>query len=292
MGKPQTLPFTSECPSPNVCVVRIPIASQEKWEQWFLLRSDVHHDNPKCRQELELRHLRQAHERQAGVIDLGDYFCAMQGKWDKRSDKGDIRPEHQKGDYLDRLVATAADFNQEFARNILVMGRGNHESSIKKSHETDLTERLVATLNDRTGSRIQAGGYSGWVRFMFQRGSERISRRLWYFHGSGGGGPVTLDTIQANRQMVYVENADIMASGHVHESWCVEKIRIRLNDANVIEQRPQFYVKCPTYKEEYGSGKSGWHVETGKPPKPIGAWWIRFYWDGSRGLREQIVRAD
>lgn len=74
----------------------------EQWEQHFLLRSDAHHDNPKSDRSLELKHLQEAVGYDAGVIDCGDLFCAMQGKYDKRSSKSDIRPEHQAGDYLDR----------------------------------------------------------------------------------------------------------------------------------------------------------------------------------------------
>ena len=45
------------------------------WEQWVLLRSDVHHDNPKCDQKLEKKHLEQAKEYNAIIIDNGDLFC-------------------------------------------------------------------------------------------------------------------------------------------------------------------------------------------------------------------------
>lgn len=42
-------------------------------EQWFLLRSDAHHDSPIARNGLEKRHLEQAAERGAGVLDFGDF---------------------------------------------------------------------------------------------------------------------------------------------------------------------------------------------------------------------------
>jgi hypothetical protein len=51
-----------------------------------------------------------------------------------------------------------------------------------------------------------------------------------------------------------------------------------------------------TYKEEYGAGEGGWHIETGKPPKPLGAWWLRFTWSRSRVHGEraniQLMRAE
>jgi hypothetical protein len=246
-------------------------------EFWVLLRSDVHWDNPHCDRKLERRHLDQAKERGAAIFDFGDLFCAMQGKYDKRADKSSIRPEHTAGNYLDRLVETAADYYAPYAHLFAMIGRGNHESSIKIRHETDLTARLIERLNDRTGSKIVAGGYSGWVRFNFNRSAtRRCTRNLWYTHGYGGGGPVTKDMIQSNRQQVYVENADIMVSGHVHQRWCEEAMKIRLTAEGEPERRSLWYVKCSTYKEEYGTGSGGWHVETGKGPRPLGGWWARF----------------
>jgi len=36
------------------------------------------------------------------------------------------------------------------------------------------------------------------------------------------------------------------------------------------EQRPLHMMLTGTYKEEYGDGDHGWHVERGAPPKPLG----------------------
>ena len=263
---------------------------------WFLLRSDAHHDNPDCDQDMELRHLKMAKDRGAGIIDIGDLFCAMQGKYDPRASKRKLRPEHQRDDYLDALVETAADFYEPFARNIILLGRGNHETSISKRHETDLTERLIAVLNARTGARIMSNGYTGWVRFCFRRQHQRSSRVMWYTHGYGGGGPVTLDTIQRQRQQAYIENADIMLSGHTHDAWHIDAVKHHLSKSGIVERRQVHQLKIPTYKDEYRSGEGGWHVETGKPPKPLGAWWLRFFYESIRqnvvSVKMEITRAD
>lgn len=37
----------------------------EGWEKWLLLRTDAHHDNPKCDQAMEKKHLDQAMEYDA-----------------------------------------------------------------------------------------------------------------------------------------------------------------------------------------------------------------------------------
>ena len=99
MTKP--LGFTTEQTAPNVITVRMKPVSG--WTQRFLLSADRHHDNPHTDQALERRHLEEVLTSGAGIIDLGDLFCAMQGKFDKRSSKNDLRPEHKSGDYLHRF---------------------------------------------------------------------------------------------------------------------------------------------------------------------------------------------
>lgn len=228
------------------------------WSQRFLLRSDAHHDNIDSRWDLEKDHLEEAKKIGAGVLDCGDLFCAMQGKYDYRSDKSKCRPEHQVNDYLDALVYTATDFYQPYAKNFIMLGIGNHETAIAKRHETNLSQRLADRLNDRAGSSIQVLGYSGWVRFQFRIHKTSYYRQvLWYTHGYGGGGPVTEDMIQSSRQRVYVENADIMISGHVHRSWLQEYVKLRCKENGQVERREGWYCKLPTYKDAYKTGEGG-----------------------------------
>jgi hypothetical protein len=259
--------------------VNLPIVGGE---QWFLLQTDAHWDNPMSDREKMKRHLDLALKRSAPVIDAGDFFCAMQGKYDKRSSKKDIRKEHLNGNYLDSLVETASKWLEPYKSILTVRGVGNHESAIQKNHETDLTERLSERLRS-AGGIARRGGYSGFVKFSFTRKSPGSKKpysktfKLWYFHGSGGGGPVTRGIIQTNRQAVYIADADFIFTGHTHDSWQVPIERIRLNLNNKIETFRQTHIKGAGYKEEFRDGYGGWHVERGGPPKPTGAYWLRFY---------------
>src|SRR5690606_306876 len=158
-------------------------------------------------------------------IDCGDFFCAMQGKYDKRADKSSVRPEHNVSNYLDALVDTAADFFAPYADRFIIIGTGNHERAVAQSHESPLVESLVALLN-RGGAQVYNGGFSGWVRFQFGLDAKghQHSQPIYmhYDHGYGGGGPVTKGVIQSNRRAVYLPDAHIVISGHVHEDWRVE----------------------------------------------------------------------
>lgn len=262
------------------------------FEAWYLLTSDHHWDNPKCNRTLLKRHLDEAVARDAGVIVAGDLFCAMQGKYDRRSDKSDVRPEHQSGEYLDRLVDTAAEWYGPYSHNLLVVSEGNHESALRNRLETSLTDRLVKQINSQFDSNVCAGGYGGWVRFSFDVANHRHSINLKYYHGSGGGGAVTKGVIKTNRMATYLPDAHIVMTGHVHESWLVELCRERVKSSGSIYQDSQTHICCGTYKEDYGDGTKGWHVETGKSPRPLGGWWLRFFWDGrDRRVKYELSQA-
>jgi hypothetical protein len=269
------LPYTLEHTHRNVVTVRFDVVGGFEWS--CLLRSDAHHDNPHCDQKLEREHLQQAKDRNAGIIDAGDLCCVMQGKWDKRADKTALRPEHQTANYFDSIVNTAADFYEPFAKNFIVMGEGNHESAVRKRHETDLVTRIVERLNTRTGSNIQRGGYSFWVRFMFTISkTHRTSRLLHGFHGTGGGGPVTRGVIQTNRMAVFHPDPDVILTGHTHDQWIVPIARQRISDSGVPFHDEQVHVRTPGYKDGWGDGYGGWETEKMLGPKPKGAAWLTF----------------
>lgn len=265
--------------SPNVHEIVFPDV-KAGWEQWVLLSSDRHHDNADTRWDIERRHLDLALERKAVVIDCGDLFCAMQGKYDPRASKDKCRPEHQVPDYLDALVRTAVDFYAPYAANFAVVARGNHETKMIDRAGTDLTSNLAHGLNNRGGTCF-AGGYGGWINFQFQISTNRRSRRLKYFHGAGGGGYATRGTLDINKQLAYVDGADIVVNGHSHDAWYVPIGRERLNSSLVIERDLVHFVRTPGYKDEYGRGAGGWWVETGKSPRPLGCAWLKFAWNAT-----------
>lgn len=286
------LPFNVEQRDRRVTTIRME-SDGPGWESWFLLRSDAHHDNQHCRQEIERLHLQQAKERGAGVLDFGDFCCAMQGKWDPRADQSHLRNELRGNDYFDKVVAYNADFLTPFASNIVHLSPGNHETQVMKRQGTDLTVRIGERLK-AVGSPVKVGTYQGWVTFNFTfNKTKRRTYRLRYTHGYGGGGPVTKDTIQANRQLVYLDNCDFLISGHTHDQWWVTYRREALDPFGVPKVRNVECLKCPGYKDEYEPSE-GWSVEKGMPPKPLGAWWLRFFHESTHDptIRYQIVRAE
>ena len=236
--------------------------------------SDLHWDNPKCDQELLKKHLDYCKEENIPVIINGDMFCLMQGRGDNRRNKSDIRPEHNNARYLDSVVETAVEWFTPYADILAVIGYGNHETGIIKWQETDILQRFVDLLNLKCHSNVQVGGYGGWIVIKMNNHSRIATTRIKYFHGSGGGGVVTKGALNLTRALELYEGCDVYAMGHIHENSARNDVRDALESNSKkgysINHKPIHLMITGTYKEEYGDGSKGWHVERGAPIKPIG----------------------
>lgn len=283
--------WETEVTSPTVTTLRLPLERVTGWEQWILLTSDRHLDNPLSNRKLQKQHLDLALERNAPVIDLGDLFCAMQGRSDPRHEKGHTRPGDTVQDYFGQLVRSAVDFFNPYSSILAVLGQGNHESKILKHNEIDLGAALVDRLRDR-GSRVVQGGYRGWVRLLFEqsrgKGQYRQSRNLYYTHGAGGSAPVSKGIIKTNRRAVMLPDADIVVGGHIHEAWYLEIMRCRITEQGREWVDEQIHLCTATYKEEFTDLGGGFHHEKEGAPKPLGGWWLRFWWDRGAGPAGQV----
>ena len=244
----------------------------------FLLISDIHWDNPHCDRVLLKKHLDEAVERNARIIVNGDFFCLMQGKGDPRRSKDDIRPEHNKGNYLQAVVNDAVEWWQPYASNLLLIGYGNHETSVLKHMEFDALQMFTTIMNHEYKVQVERGGYGGAILFGLKVGNFPKNQMRWamkYYHGSGGGGPVTKGVIQDQRLMAMSEGYDCTWQGHVHELYHHVNMVTYLDRKHyIINQRLVHQVRTSTYKEEYQCGQGGFHVERGRGPKPMGGYWM------------------
>jgi hypothetical protein len=259
-----------------------------------LLISDIHWDNPHCNRDLLKKHLDQALEISADILFNGDTFCLMQGAYDPRKSKNDIRPEHNKTNYLDAVVNDAIDWFSPYAHLIKVVGYGNHETNILKRAETDVIDRFVFGLNSKNGTSVEVGGYGGWIVYQFQRGlnAGMAAYKIKYMHGFGGGGPVTRGVIQFNRMSTFVEGADMVWMGHVHEDHELTYTIESLNNHNKVKLKDILMVRTPTYKEEYQGGKGGWHVERGSAPKALGGRWLEIHPERIRKGDKETIKVN
>jgi len=235
----------------------------------FMLSSDRHHDSLGCQRDVEKRHLDEAVETDAMIIDAGDLFDAMQGKFDPRRSYDDLRQEFKVKHYYDAVSDDAIEFYEPYAANLLVIGKGNHESAVLDKTNIDLTSRLVYGLKNKTGANIQTGYYGGWIIFNFAHGSggSRCSFKYRYHHGKGGSAPVTRGVLDTNRQAVYLPD------GHNHQAYALPIKRERITTQGTIYPDVCWFVRTPGYKYEFANGDS-WATEKMFAPTPIGCVWM------------------
>lgn len=267
--------FTVKQISPQVTIVEMPDMKSGD-EQWFLLSSDRHLDHKDSDLKMQKRHLDEALERGAGILDHGDLFCAMQSKQDRRADPKALREEFHGKDYFDAIVDYNAKFIAPYAENFVLMSPGNHEQGPRKHIGSNLTQRLSEKLELLSGKQIPVGTYAGFVLFRFRiNGTKVFTVPYYYTHGYGGGGPVNKGMQITNRQGAYIEGTRINFSGHIHESWQASHMKCGVSGFGKPYMYECLFLCCPGYKDE-ASSMEGWHTETGKTGKPKGAWWIRF----------------
>ena len=245
--------------------------------QEFLLISDLHWDNPHCDRGLLKNHLDEAVKRNAAIILNGDTYCCMGGKYDRRADKSLIRPEHNTDRYFDAIVDTSVEWFAPYAKNILLIGYGNHETAIIKHGETDLLQRFASTLNYSTGSAVQVGGYGGTIDIRVLHDTIRgVNFVVHYFHGHSGGGAVSRGVIHDQRLLAGTEGYDLTWMGHVHELYYHQNIIHRYDrSTKTLIQKPIHQLRTATYKEEWDGGYMGFHTERGRGPKPLGGYWLK-----------------
>jgi hypothetical protein len=239
--------------------------------------SDIHWDNPKCDWNLLKHDLDYCLKNEIPIMFNGDTFCLMQGAYDPRKMKGDIRPEHNNARYFDSIIETAVDFFLPYANLMTIVGYGNHETSIIKRQETDVIQRFVTLLNYKAGSNVMTGGYGGWLivnQLIKAKSNITQATKIKYFHGSGGGGLVTKGALNLTRAMEMYEGYDVFTMGHIHENSARNDVRDSINfhptKGYYFNHKQIHSMITGTYKEEYIDGLYGWHVERGAPMKPVG----------------------
>jgi hypothetical protein len=233
----------------------------------FMVTSDVHFDSAFCNRKQFFEDLDVAVSNGAKIIIVGDFFDGMQGRFDPRRDMSSLRPEYRRADYYDYIVDDAVCQLKRYAEHIVMVCDGNHESSVLKNANTDLTGRFASGLSCEN-HKVYRGGYGGII-LLNQR---NYVIPVKYFHGSGGEAPVTRGAIQTNRQAVFLPDFQIVLNGHSHHMYWIPIVRERVLDNGSHYFDVQHHVRTPGYAMTYADGSSGWEVTRGGIPKPIGSW--------------------
>jgi UDP-2,3-diacylglucosamine pyrophosphatase LpxH len=252
--------------------------------------SDVHFDSIKCDRELLHKHLTEAERLGAFVLINGDWFDLMQGRYDPRGGKFEIRPEYKYANYLDMVINDSADYLSKFNLQYFI-GQGNHETNITKRLETNPSERLVERLRFM-GKNAHLGSYSGLIVFsLIGNGKSTSVTRLHYHHGAGGNAPRSKGIMSTDIDQMQHPDADILTKGHDHNKWYLPVSVDRYRSDYKPIQSTVHHIRSGSYKIK--DRLLGWEVEKGFRTPRLGGWWIgikavRKTEDGLRKLSNEV----
>lgn len=264
--------FNKKSAGLNVLGIDVSGASS-KHDCHFMLSSDEHYDSKHCDRKLLKHMLDKAADRDAPIFFNGDWFDVMQGKGDRRASRDEIDADYANTDaYFDAVLERSYEFLKPYREFIVGIGFGNHEASVRRYYGTDMSQRLVYRLNKINGRNpIVCLGYTGYILYGVK--NKRRSNRLGvinirYHHGTGKGGDVTGNRIKANRRSVYLDNADIVWSGHTHKSDWHTVVKESISSHGVVTHRMQYHIVTPGFKNQ-----GGWERSMEFSPQPRGCAW-------------------
>lgn len=242
--------------------------------------SDQHRDSAFSNHDLEQYHMDWAASINAPMVFYGDLFCAMQARFDPRSSKSETPDELKRGHYFDELVKYNHSFYKKYRKNIVVIGKGNHETSVENRHETDLCGRLVELLNAPGDSNVQLGGYYGWVqiKLQFPGKTKWITKNLWYHHGAGGNAQQSKGMLDVGRIAEYMADADVCCLGHNHQNYSTYNKRMRITPQGRELEDICVHVRTPGYKNPHHPKvkKNNWSGNNLQKPTVQGGGWLIF----------------
>ena len=244
------------------------------------LMSDIHYDSIKCDRELFHEHLDECINDGSGLLINGDFFDVMQGRNDRRGSSKAIRKEYYEEmseygmEYYDVVPRISAkELAPKFKKlPFIVIGYGNHETSISKHQETDILANFVYELR-KEGVKIYKTGYSGFLLLNFNlKNTTRTSNsyRIAHHHGNWGG-LVTKGMLGVPRRHLMFSNADMVVGGHVHDQVTTSTTSNEVTSHGKIIQKTKWGLVIPSYKNGFGKGFAGFETEK-HTPKPLGCY--------------------
>ena len=261
----------------NGDVIRINVTGLfDGWKRRILFLSDVHIDSPYCDRRLLTKHMKEAQNEGAIVLQIGDTFDAMQGPKDPRASLRELKEILKGNDYSDRVLDDGINFFAPYADTLAMIGYGNHEYSVVRHAGTDMIQRFVQSMRREHKSPVVAGGYGGFIRiagYIDSKSTPSANLRICYNHGSGGGAPVTKGTIQTARQAVWVRDVDCIWNGHNHQSYIMPQSTMGINNQDGVEQGLVYFLRTPGYKNEMQHPAHGYAVSGNMAPTPRGCIW-------------------
>lgn len=179
------------------------------------LFSDVHFDSPDCDRVNLKKHLDFCLKDGRYILFGGDLFDAILLKDQKRAVPHLIEnTDCQLNAKLDAIY----EFLKPYQKQILFMGRGNHEESILKYNGLDVLQMLATMLNMGQEHKVLVGNYANFIRFSAKDSSGKLCfYDIYQHHGAGGSAPQTKGMLDF-QYITKGVNTDLIWIGHKHNA--------------------------------------------------------------------------
>lgn len=212
------------------------------------LFSDVHFDSPDCDRETLKKHLDFCLKDGRYILFNGDFFDMIILGDRKRATAHHITNTDNQ---LNVKLNEAFEFLKPYQKNILFIGRGNHEESIMKYNGLDVLEMITTMLNMGQEHKILYGNYANFLRFTFKEPSNRRETHydIYAHHGCGGSAPATKGMLDFGALAKGI-NADLLWLGHKHNAlvdYSAPVMHIDKNGDVVLKNRQ--CIETPSYQK-------------------------------------------
>lgn len=179
------------------------------------LFSDIHFDSPDCDRETLKKHLDFCLQDGRYILFGGDLFDAILLKDQKRAVPHLIENTDAQ---LNKKLEDIYEFLKPYQKQILFMGRGNHEESVMKFNGLDVLQMLATMLNMGQEHKILVGNYANFLRFTAKDSTGKLCfYDIFQHHGAGGAAPATKGMLDFGA-MAKGTNTDLIWCGHKHHS--------------------------------------------------------------------------
>jgi len=255
------------------------------------LISDLHLGAEATDEKRIIKELDHAVKKNARININGDVFDGILPKDYLRYMPATIRKSLRgRDDLINATIDYGYNFILPYAKNIDVIGEGNHENAIRKHHNVDMLKLLIARLNQNEGVNIKQGGYCGFIVYRFcanvkrTGGTERYV--IYYKHGTSSRAPVTKGVIDFNREAEVIDGADVIWLAHNHEVNNLSATVMSVNSHGTVKFRKRRYVRTGGYffytMDSYAQAK-------GLRPLPHGGAMIKLNFTSTH--KERIIEA-
>lgn len=86
-------------------------------------------------------------------------------------------------------------------------------------------------------------------------------------------------------------DAHFLVTGHTHVQDMSPNTQYRIGHDGRPYKTTQKHYGVGVWKDEYGDGEGGFHVERGRGPTQAGGWWLEITANSHRGLRWSFAEA-